>query len=436
MSNPYPRATPSGPTGGYPVQSSQLSGGVPPEIPAAEMQTAGAADDRQIARRVVLLSIVGCGLLQLMSIGIETLIIFAVIGLMAWFLLLQHLFPLLLFFTGNLLLRLVMSSNRNMSYFRDQSLFDFIGHLMDSVSFVAMVGLAFVYFEMDAKRLHPQGKFFVENRRMWHVFRPFGSLAILLPMGTVLAVVAYFFSQQIYSPFSRGILYPEFAQAYLFVMAIFLLFLMARTLLDIRDWRGLSIDESHFYLQQQVGVQAGEELDEQGRGGWAEHDHASAASLMFFVQCMASALLAIVMVSLSRSRRFGGGEYMWPAVAGVFVFLTAAYNARRTSKADVISENHIITFVGFIVVCIVGTFSLQFPPWPWGVVYLGWTALNAMVIIRLSYLWMQDESQARINHWDRAMPFSWLRVVILIIEGLCGATVLLVVLRGLWNFFV
>lgn len=391
------------------------------------------------SRMFAMIGFIGCNAIQAMSIGIDGLILIAMIGLIAWFLLLPAMFPLSALFVGNLLVRLAMYNNRFMQYFVDRSPADFVLHLVDSVSLVAMMAFAFAYFELNPKRLHPKGKDYIANRRMWHIFEPFQSMFISLPLAIMFAVVAYYVFNQIPSPINPGILRVHYVQTYLLIWCLFIMVVLARVFFDVREWRISTSDESKFYLNQQLNKSLDSELDLIGKNGWSRNDHSSAAGGMFFVQCLLATVVTLTLLTASRNRLYYTSSiFMWPLIAGAFVVLTSFFNARRTASGDVSTENHAISFVAFFVVCIVGVFATNqnsFPAWPWGVIYSVWTAVNGLILVRLSYLWIHDENCARRNGWERAIPFSWLRLFFILFEGICGCVAVIVVVRELFLFF-
>jgi len=408
----------------------------PPEYSAAHTQPE--RTELSTSRMFAMIGFIGCNAIQAMAIGHDGLILVAMIVLVGWYLLLPSMFPLCVIFIGNLFIRLAMYNNRFMQYFLDRTPGDFILPLIDSVSLVALMAFSFSYFELNPKRLHPKGKDYIENRRMWHVFEPFQSLFISLPLALMMAVGAYFVADRIPSPIQPGILRVHYVQTYLLVWFLFVMVVLARIFFDYREWRSSTSDESKFYLYRQLSCSLDKELDLIGRNGWSQNDHASAAGGMFFIQCLLATVVTLILLAVSRSREFGSSLFMWPLIAGAFVVLTSFFNARKSASGDVTTENHVISFVGFFVVCIGGVFATNqasFPAWPWGVVYSIWTAINGLILIRLSYLWIHDESFARQNQWERALPFSWIRFLFILLEGTCGFIAVFVVSRELYRFF-
>ena len=216
------------------------------------------------------------------------------------------------------------------------------------------------------------------------------------------------------------------AQGYLTILFLFVMVIILRTVFEIWSWRNLTPGQAKFYVRNQIGTEIRDELDLLQKPAWSRIDHASAVGGMFLVQWMVAAILAIVFIVAGR---FNSGYFMWPAVAAIFVFLTSLYNAIRTTRSNITSEHHLITMVSFLVILVVGFQSLRIPEWPWGMLYMTWWCFNALIIIRMSYLWLIDESYARRNNWETAKPFSLFWSAIFAAEGLFAAFVLYIVFQ-------
>lgn len=393
------------------------------------------ADPNQTIRMIAMIGVIVCAGMQAVTtqLGGEFVLV-AVAGLVAWFLLANHITPVYLLFFGNLLLRLATISNWPRTAYRDGNPGDFLSNLFDSVTFVGLMAFAFIYYELAPKRLDPGWEERSDQpKKKWHMFEPYSGLLVRLPIAVTLAMIVYFLSQQLRSPIDPRILKEQFAQTYLLCCILFAAYLLVKTILDIWAWRKLSPGQALFFVKSQQSLEARDELDLVQKPAWSRMDHASAVGGMFFLQWLASGILAAIMVF---NARISGSElFMWPAVAALFVFLTGLYNALRTARSNVSAENHVIALVSFIVVLVIGLQSLQLADWPWKILYYSWWCFNAAIIIRMSYLWLLDESFARKNNWERAKPFSIVRFLIVLLEGLFGLFILYIVSVEMINMF-
>ncbi|MEC9092211.1 MAG: hypothetical protein VX438_05860, partial [Planctomycetota bacterium] len=383
-------------------------------------------------RMIAMIGVIGCGGIQAFCLaGGDDLVLFAIIALLTWFFWAKQLLPIYLFFLGNLLIRLALLANNSLFVFRDFGFTDFLFHLFDSVTFVGLMACAFIYFELLPQRL-PNGFKGVNLKNNdapehWYSFEPYGGMLVRFPVAVAIALLIYFLSQQIRSPINPLILKVQFAQGYLLFCVLFLLFLLAKTCLDVWACRKATPEEAQFYLQGQIGLELGEELDAIQKPAWSRLDHPSALGGMFCIQMIFSGVVAAIMMSNTRASEldFMGG------VAALFVFLTAMYNSYRTARNDVSSENHVIALVGFIVVLFVGIQGNGFSDWRWELLYFGWWGVNALVVIRMSYLWLVDEHFARKYNWETAKPFSRVRFLVFLTEGILGLVTLYFVVNKL-----
>lgn len=384
-------------------------------------------------RLVTLIGFLICAGVQVNSIGtVNNIVLLTMIVLLAWFAAYRHMIPFYLFFILDLAIR-GQSAMFQLRYSNVRWDDNFIMGLLEGTSLVGFVAFGLIYFELDPKRVNGDDQTSSPKSR-WQVFDPFGGFLLRIPIALMLSLILYFYAQQINSQIDSRILKTQFVQGYFLCWILFLAFLLAKTLIEFRSWRNMSGEEARFFLYRQSGDELRDELVLQNKPAWSRDDHASSVGGMFFFQTIFAAVMTCAMIALARSSRWGGLQYMWPAVSSVFVFLTSAYNARTTAKTSVSSENHVICFVALVVVSCVGLY-LRIPPWPWGVIFLSWCGSQALIVMRLGYLWMLDEHFSRKNNWERAMPFSWWRTGLNLIECMFGLFVFVIVTQQIINYF-
>lgn len=378
-----------------------------------------AKDSNDTLRIISMIGVIACGFFQVFTLADGDVLCLAAVGsLLAWFFLARHIAPLYLLFIGDMVFRLAKIASFRSSAFRDLRTEEFLFHMFDSITFVGIMALGFIYYELVPTRLSADWQSEKQENKRWHLFEPFSGLAVRLPIAVACALLVYFMSGQIQSPIEPRLLAARFAQAYLVVLTMLAVFLLLRTLLELWSWRKLKPDHASFYVSNQISLELLHELDQIRKPGWSRIDHASAAGGMFLLQWIIAMIMSLMLIV---NARLSGNAFMWPAVAALFVFLTSAYNAIRAARSNISAEQHIITVVGFLVVTVVGFQSFSMPLWPWRMLYHAWWCFNAVVIIRLCYLWLLDEHYARKNGWENARPFSWIRMLLVLAEGALAA---------------
>lgn len=395
--------------------------------PIANVASERVREPHDTVRIITMVGAIVCAFIQMFSLAAGDMFFLGAVGaLLFWFFYTNRITPLYILFVGILVFRLGMIANYRDSAFRDLSADDFLFHLVDNVSFVCLTAFGFLYFELAPERLASWKGRLESGKSGWYRLEPFSGLLVRMPIAVTLALLTYFLSGQIQSPIDRRILAPRFAQTYLVVLILFLGYLLFRTLIGIWSWRTLTAEQARFYLRNQVGQEMGQELDELKKPAWSRIDHASAVGGMFLLQWIAAAILAVILITTSR---FTGNSSMWPAVAALFVFLTAVYNAIRAARSDIVAaDQHVIAFAGFVVASAVGFLTLsELPIWPWRMLYLGWLCFNGLILIRMVYLWLLDEEFARRNGWETARPFSLVRTSAIVSEGVFASGILYIV---------
>lgn len=382
-------------------------------------------DPNQTVRVIAVVGLILCTFFQVVSLGEgDPFLLLAAGALLAWNILAGHVIPLYILFVGDLLLRMRLVSITGGAAFRDYSPEDFLLHLFDSLSLVALMAFGFILHELQPKRLLDPRVRFEGDQKPWHLLEPFGGLLTRLPLAVAGAVVVYFFSQQIRSPISPYILKIEYAQTYLTALVLFVLYLLCRTLMDIWSWKNLTSAQAAFYIDNQTIAETRNEADVLCKPGWSRIDFPSAVGGMFLVQMISAAIATIAILIAARS---GVQSLGWMAVSTVFVFLTSTYNTIRTSRHDVSPEIYVNTIAGFAVVVFVGFGSNAISVEAWQLFSLGWIGFNATVVVRLSYLGLLDDHVARKANWNNAKPFSWARIAYHVLLGLIGVFMILLV---------
>ncbi|MEE2642194.1 MAG: hypothetical protein VX768_16310 [Planctomycetota bacterium] len=383
-------------------------------------------DANQTVPMAAMVGAIACGGIQALTLGGGDLFfLLAIASLLAWFLLTRQILPVYLLFVGGMIARIVILFGGRFFGFGAG---DFLMQLLDSVTFVGLMACSFIFYELSPQRLEGGRSRGSVGKKSWHMFEPFSGLVVRLPIATAMAILVYFLAQQIPSPIDPVILQVKFAQAYLLCCILFLVYLLVRTGFDTWSWLRLSPRQARFFIRGQEAFEMREELDAVCKPGWSRVDHASAAGGMFLLQTLLALPFSASMFFLAWNTR---GGFMWPVVAGMFVFLTSLYNTIKLSRGDVTGDKHLVSLVAFVVVSVVGMRSLGAADWSWKMIYCCWWALHAIIIIRLSYLWLMDESIARQRKWDSAKPFSLVRFLVILGEGLFGLFVLLLVLSEL-----